>query len=487
MKYSKAENSWEMSRRGFLQTMGATAAAISLSSTKVLGSPALAEGNRGKKGTAVVRGAFVYPPTESLRKVGYYSWPGSTFDAEGRQRQYMDRIKQIERDLGMNIVMEKKPLDEKPSVTKFINQVKAEKPDGLLLIPFKKGHWEHVVRIVEEAEIPTVVLATLGVLLIPHVRQLHEKSGVYMISSQDNLDAVADGMKMIKTAKLMQEGLIVNITGSETKEENVPVIRTRVRSVSHQRFYDEFKRISATDEVKALADTYFNNAKEVVEPSKADILDAAKAYFVLKHIIKAEQADALMMNCLPGLRRPHKHVPPCMGFMNLRDQGIPMGCESDLDATLTMMIQQYLLGRPAFQHNPSVDTEKNHYFCAHCTSASKMNGVDGPSEPYILRSHAEAGWGCVPRILMKEGQEVTIAKYLSSKSGEKPQMLLYSGTVVGYPPIPPTGGCRTNVETTINELDDVCDLKGHHLCLVYGNHVKQLRTFCQLYDIELVV
>jgi len=152
-----------------------------------------------------------------------------------------------------------------------------------------------------------------------------------------------------------------------------------------------------------------------------------------------------------------------------------------------MMLEQFLLDRPAFQHNPAVDTEKNHYFCAHCTSASKMNGIDGPPEPYILRSHAEAGWGCVPRVLMREGQEVTIAKYLSSKSGEKPQMLLYSGNVVGCPPIPPTGGCRTNVETTINELDDVTDLKGHHLCLVYGNHVKQLRTFCQLFEIEVVV
>lgn len=176
-----------------------------------------------------------------------------------------------------------------------------------------------------------------------------------------------------------------------------------------------------------------------------------------------------------------------MGFMSLRDEGVPMGCESDLDATLTMMLLQELFDRPGFQHNPAVDTEKNHYFCAHCTSASKMKGVDAPSEPYVLRNHAEAGWGCVPRVLMSAGQEMTIAKYISARGEQKPRMIIYSGTIVGCPPIPPTGGCRTNVEATLNELDDVCDLQGHHLSLIYGNYAKDLRTFCQLYDIEVIV
>jgi len=38
-------------------------------------------------------------------------------------------------------------------------------------------------------------------------------------------------------------------------------------------------------------------------------------------------------------------------------------------------------------------------------------------------------------------------------------MLVYSGQIIGCPPVPQTGGCGTNVETTINELDNVRDLK----------------------------
>jgi hypothetical protein len=483
MTKQQGPDSWRLPRRDFLYVAGAAAAGAPLLSGKLFAGGA----GDSEKRPATVRVAFVYPPTEKLDKEGYYSWPGSTFDAEGRQKQYTRRLEEIEQELGMSLRIDEVPLDAEASVTRFIQEVQSSKPDGLLLIPFKKSHWEQVVRIVEEARIPTVILATLGILLNRHLQQLHSKPGVFLINSLDNLDAVARGLRMVRTARWMYQSRIVNITGTELQEDRVPIIGTRVRTIPHERFYAAFRETGPTDEVRDLARTYLETAKDRVEPTEDDVLEAAKTYFVFRRIISEEKADAVMMNCLPGLKRPHQHVPPCMGFMTLRDEGTPMGCESDLDATLTMMLLQQLFDRPGFQHNPSADTEKNHYFCAHCTSASKMNGVNEPSEPYVLRNHAEAGWGCVPRVLMREGQEVTIAKYLSASSESKPQMIVYTGTIVGCPPIPPTGGCRTNVEATINELKDVCDVKGHHLSLVYGNYARELRDFCQLYDIEVVV
>jgi len=476
------------SRRMFLQSVGGTAAGLSLSSHHLLGSLATARQTAQSKRPAVVRAAFIYPPTASLRKVGYYSWPGSTFNAEGRQAQYTSRLKVIERKLDMHITTEPQALDENESVARFIKEIKADPPDGLLLIPFKKGHWPHVVRIVEETNIPTIVLATLGVLLVGHVRELHRKPGVYMINSLDNLDAVEQGMRMIRTASWMKQSLILNIARAAAPDRIVPHLGTKVRTVANTGFIKEFQRTQPTAEVKQLAAEYRNNATKVIQPGKEDILDAARAYFALKRVVKAEKADAFMMDCLPGLKHPHQHVPPCMGFMSLRDEGIPAGCESDLDATLTMMLYQYLFDRPGFQHNPTVETEKNHYFCAHCTSASRMNGPGSKPEPYVLMNHAEAGWGCVPRVLFTPGQQVTIAKYLSVRSdSEIPQMLLYSGQMVGCPGVPSTGGCRTNAETTINELDDVADLKGHHLVMAYGEHVTLLRRFCRLYGVKVVV
>ena len=308
-----------------------------------------------------------------------------------------------------------------------------------------------------------------------------------MSNSLDNFDAVEQGLRMVRTASWMKHSAILNIARKSAPDRTVPHLGTTVRTIANTEFFEEYKRTSATEEVKELAARYKNNATKILQPTDEDILDAARASVALRRVVETAKGEAMMMEGLPGFQHPHQHVPPCMGFMDLRDRGIPAGCESDLDATLTMMLLQYLCDKPGFQHNPTVDTEKNHYFCAHCTSATRMKGFDAPGEPYMLMNHAEAGWGCVPRVLLSPGQDVTITKYLSVKAEtEKPQMLVYSGQIVGCPPVPQAGGCRTNAETTINELQDVTELKGHHLIMVYGNHAKALGRFCQMYGIEAV-
>jgi len=430
----------------------------------------------------VVRGAFLYPSTESLKKAGYYSWPGSGFDAEGRQKEYAARIAAISKALGMRIPMEAQPLHEAAGVTRFINEVKASKPDGLLLIPFHKSDWSTVCRIVNEAALPTVVLVTAGVVLNPHITQLHRTPGVYLISSLDNFDAVEYGMRMIRTARRMKQSCLLSIAGSGRSETVVEHLGTRVRRLPLARFGEEFHRTEPTPEVKDLAAAFRKGAAKIVEPTESDILDAARASVALKRLVVAEKADAVMMDCLGGIQK-RLFPPPCMGYMTLRDEGIPAGCQNDLDPTLTMMLVQHLFDKPGFQQNSSCDTERNLYVGAHCTCPAKLNGSNGPAAPYALRSHAEAGVGTVPEVIWPVGMEVTMAHYCS---GPKPQMIVYSGKVVGRHEMPPAGGCRTNVAITINEIADVADTKGMHQTIFAGNHAKPLRAFCQLYGIGVI-
>ena len=469
-------------RREFLQTMGTAAGAVALLSSGAIAPAAEQQAAAPRKKLAVIRGGFAYPPSETLRQEGYWSWPGSTFDAESHQRTYTAKIRALAEKLGLQIQMEETPFDQEADVARFIGEVKKSPPDGLLLIPFKKGHWPHILRIIDETKVPSIVLATLGVLLVNQINQLHRRPGAYLINAMDDFEAVETGLKLIRGARRMKESLLLNISGSGTKEVTVPVLGTRVRTVPLEMFYEEYKRTGNTAEVQKVARSYWENAKERIEPTQDVVLDSARAYVALKRMVTAHQADAMMMNCLPGLRHPRRHVPPCMGFMTLRDEGIPAGCQADLNATLSLMLVQALFDKPGFQQNATMQTEANHFFGAHCTSPSKMHGVDGPAEPYILRSHAEAGWGCVPQVLFKAGQEVTLTQYVSRAN---PQLYVYSGEIVRcYPKAP--GGCRTNVEMTIREVKDACDVKGMHQAIFYGNHARELRTFCQLYGIEAV-
>jgi len=482
MRKLNAADDFRMPRRDFLRSLGAAAAGVALSSKGLLAPAAAEESAAREKGIATVRGAFLYPSTESLRKEGYYSWPGAGFDAEGHQREYANRIAAISRKLDMPIVMNEKPLQDEASVATFINELTQHPPDGLLLIPFKKSEWTSVNRIFKETGIPTVILATLGILLNPQINELHRQPGVYLISSLDNFDAVEYGMKMVKTARWMKESRLISLAEQEVGETMVPGLGVQVAKLPRKRFGDEFSRIPASDTVRDIARTYSKNAQKRVEPSEADVLDSAKTYLACKQILETERGDAIMMDCLGGIRDRH-FPPPCMGFMSLRDEGIASGCQNDLEATLTMMLVQQLFDRPGFQQNASAETENNHYFGAHCTCPTKLCGTSGAPEPYILRNHAESGVGVAPQVLWRQNQEVTIAHYLS---GEEPQMIVYSGKVVRCYDTPPAGGCRTNVEIGVNEVLDACDVKGMHQTIFYGNYARQLRAFCQLVGIKAI-
>lgn len=468
-----------VSRRAFLQvSMGAMGGLPLLG----VGSVARAGGTTrvDRRKNCLIRGAFVYPPTESLREAGYYSWPGSGFDAEARHRGFVAQLLEVESALDVRIDMDTTPLDDEASAIRFSDQVAAVRPDGILLILLKKGHWPRVKRIIDAVRAPAVIYAPLGVLLVDHIAEARELPGVYLVNSE-RFDAVQSAIGMIRAAAWMRQSRILNIDGAEDKRVVVPCLGTEVHTVPHQRFYDEFARTELSEEVLALAASYTNGAKAIVEPSGRDIQDAAKCHVALKRMVESDSADAVMMNCLPGLQHPRKHVPPCMGFMGLRDSGVPAGCQSDLNATLTLLLVQYLFERPGFQQNASMDTEQNLYFGAHCTCPSRMNGLDSPPEPYILRSHAEAGWGCVPRVLFPEGQDVTMAQYVT---GDSPEMYIYTGTVVACPETPPSGGCRTNILMTINEVEDVRDVKGMHQIIFFGHHGRALHAFCHLLGIR---
>lgn len=431
----------------------------------------------------LIQAAFVYPPTSQLDKEGYYSWPGSGFDAEGRQKQYTEQLRKLEKDLTVKIDVLEKNIPDDAGAAAFVETVKATKPEAVLLVLFKKGHWPQVKKIVEEAGVPAIVVAPLGILLVGMINELRQKPGVYLVNSEEAMDGIVAGLRMARAAYWMRNSRLMDLAPEAAADKQLPVIGTTLHKVPLDRFYEAYKQTDRNDVVKQLAGTYLKGAKGMVEPNEEDVFEAARCYFAMRKLIDAEQADALTMTCLPGLQHPRKHVPPCMSFMTLRDQGYPAGCQSDLSAALTLMLVEYLFDMPGFQQNASMDTEANLYFGAHCTCPAYMAGRGSAPEPYILRNHAEAGWGCVPRVLLKEGQRVTMAQYVPD---EKPSMIVYAGEIVRCPETPPVGGCRTNCLIKFDGVQDACTVKGMHQVVFYGDYAEPLRDFCQLYAIPVV-
>ena len=468
-------------RREFL---GAMAAAIGASSLVALGGEAGqgAGAAAERKQGAVVRAVFLYPPSKTFaaNPNGWWSWPGNDFDAEGRQRRYTEAFRQIEKKLGVRIMVDDRPVAAAAEAEELAKQIQAEPPDGLLLIMFYNGSLPQadlLLKAAAQKQIPAVFFIGLGV---KHgaVGQ-YRRPGVYFIQSLDNLQAIEFGLRMIHAKKLLSQKKLLSITEAKAPSDAVEsFLGVRVRVIPFSRYAEQFHKAALDDRARQWIAKYTRDAKETRGVTQEALDNAARAHLALTQLLAEEKADGVTMNCL---RRGM--LKPCLSFATLNGRLIPATCENDLPAAYTQMLGQLLTGRPGFQHNPCYETEKNHYYASHCTCATKIYGPDGPELPYLLRRFAHTNEGsCALQVFWKEGDPVTMVHYYP---GKEPSLDVYAGKVVQSHPMPPAAGCTTNVEIEITDRPDACMVRGHHNLLFCGDDARRFRLFAQLYKIRL--
>ena len=129
------------------------------------------------------------------------------------------------------------------------------------------------------------------------------------------------------------------------------------------------------------------------------------------------------------------------------------------------------------------ETEENHYFASHCTCPTQLGGPQDEQQPYLLRRFAHANEGsCAIQVLWPPGNPVTMMRY---HPGKEPALDVYAGKVVTSHPMPPVGGCTTNVEIELTDRSDACMVQGHHNLLFCGEYARKFRLFAQLYKMRL--
>jgi len=420
-----------------------------------------------------------------LRQKEYWmGWPGAAYPVDKYEKEYREKAEHFGDEIGVSVNFVKTIYDEE-SVTKFLEILEENRPDGVLVILLSFQMWELVDKIIDSAcalGMPTVVFAPIGTAFTGHIRERSRMQGVYLISSLD-FHQIKTALKMIDTKKKLAADRILVIKGAakEPKEEVMDNLGTKIIAIGVDKLISEYEKVNETDEVKEIAKYYLNKAQKMVEPSSEDVIKAARMYVACKKLLTEYDATAITMDCLGVIGSRLIDTTPCLAFSKLNDEGIPAACEADLDALLTMLLIKHMFGKPSFMNDPVPETVRNILIAAHCTSPTKLNGYREKSEPFILRSHSESNMGVSLQVLWREGQDITLAKFQGSN-----KMIIGSGTVIGNVETPPAGGCRTSVEVKMKDIEDVRDTKGFHQLLFYGNHKKELKDLCQLLGIEAI-
>jgi hypothetical protein len=257
-----------------------------------------------------------------------------------------------------------------------------------------------------------------------------------------------------------------------------------VEPVSFDEINAAYKKVRRW-EAEKWADQWIQEAQEVKEPMPEDIRNSAAIYLAMLDLLKTRGAQAITMDCLGGFYSGKLPGYPCLGYMQMNNDGRTSGtCEAQIPDMLAMLICRYMFDRASFASDPVLDTSTNQIIYAHCVAPTKMLGPDGLSNPYIIRSHAEDGKGAAIQSLLPAGYMTTSFR----TTGDFKAMAIHRAKAVANVDEPKA--CRTKlaaeVAGDIDRLFYEWDRFSWHRLTVYGDVQEPLEELARAFNMEVV-
>ncbi|MFP4500264.1 MAG: hypothetical protein ACLFTT_04625 [Candidatus Hydrogenedentota bacterium] len=441
------------------------------------------------KQPGLVRGAFFYPSQEVVvagecedgwSKHGWSTWPGNQFEPEQQQAKFMEKLGEMTEGLDVDLRMDDAAIYTDAGIEAFIADIRQTKPEALLLINFWNSFSQKIYPILDAYDGPIIVYHPVGANHQLPPERFRTEPRMQYIHAIEHWDALERGLRAVHAKNRMRQSRLLRVSGKLEQEadDHEGFFDMPIHGVPAGHFNDLFDAIEITPEMRELAETVRKQATSVTDLADNAFLDAVRAHAAVLELMARHDADAITIECLFL-----KHRKPCLSFAINNGALVPCGCENDLNASLTLMLGANLFSRGGFQHNPEFDTEENHYFGSHCTCLTKLHGPDGDDAPYALRPFFHQ----LPKTLALDviwppGERVTLCKY---NSNEK-RLDAWAGELISSPSCPPTGGCASRVLVKMDGVDDICSIyPGPHPVIYCGDFARQMKTFAELYELDL--
>ncbi len=473
-----------ISRRGFLAASGAAAASLTGCATSTT---AVITPGPGELGEYIDLASFRPKPKVKIMSVVvrekppyWLGWPGASYDVEGQRKEYEQAFADAAEKVGVELVQEPVPLENQDAVLAYINKLKAEKPQAVL-VTFQHMSSQLWVNMIRKAGFPTIIFSPIGTLFTHQdVADISYLPGVHLVSSINPWD-VEQSFRMIRAKHQLEQTSLLVVAGDNEHSRKFGNIGTTVHYVPRSSYHELFAKMPVTPEVVQVAKEMARHAKTIVEPNKDDILNAARSYITAKQLMRSHGANAITTDCLGMVSQRNVPTPPCMAATIFQDGGVTYGCEADLNAAMSLLFVSYLFDKPGFQQDPYPLTVENELGVAHCTCGTRLNGFDQPPVPYCLRNHSESALGVATQVLWREGQPVSLVLFRGPD-----ELIIDTGTVTHNIETPPAGGCRTHFAIEMDRMEDARDALGFHQVVFYGNHRRDVEAYCQMFGLHVV-
>ena len=295
---------------------------------------------------------------------------------------------------------------------------------------------------------------------------------------------------VVDAGKLLPVGVVSSIWDLEDVKVRFGIDYKRI---SASEVFDEMDRVIRDEAEQKRAEEITNRLvrnADRVHMKEEYIRQSVNFYLAARNLMMKYKCNAFVIPCfeLCVKRIPaEKKVTFCLAHSLLKDEGYPSACEGDISVLLAMTVLMYLSRKSVYMGNSyMVDKERDIIAVHHDVPGLKMKGLDGAELPYEIRNFTMGGWGATLRydFSRDKGETVTLARFNPTAT----KLFVARGELVGCGGFDEVG-CSLRAEIKVRDARDFFRKEmdfGHHLAMVYGDYVEDLRYLGELVGFRVV-
>ncbi|MGI6418880.1 MAG: L-fucose/L-arabinose isomerase family protein [Thermoguttaceae bacterium] len=222
------------------------------------------------------------------------------------------------------------------------------------------------------------------------------------------------------------------------------------------------------------------------DATEAELDQAGGLMLAFRQIAAKERLAGFAVKCWPEFT-PHYGIMPCSTISRLNDEGLLTACEGDIYGTVTMLMANYLSGRPAmFADFIAIDEDRNEGLAWHCGSAATRLMAQGACNRLGKHATVEGGGkrGVTVNFPIAGEGPVTMARLGVGPGGMR--LFFAGGQSVPTRANLPGNSWSVRFDAPIRRLVDTIIGEGleHHTALVQADIRDDLRRVARWLDLE---
>lgn len=209
----------------------------------------------------------------------------------------------------------------------------------------------------------------------------------------------------------------------------------------------------------------------------------AQLSFKFKQFMAENKLTALAVRCWPEFARDFG-ISPCAAMSYLQSKGYIIGCEGDVEGTISMLAHSAVGGETPFLADLSqVNMEENFALLWHC-GVAPCNLWDGKCI-CSLDTYFAGGKGVTADFVMKTG-EFSVLRFDSSQG--KQRVFLEKGQALPMDKLLKGTYLKAEFNEPIQKIMNKVIYSGvaHHISVVYGDYINPFIIFAKLQNWEII-